>query len=360
MKNVALAVAISWRLAVASTLPSVEEAAVAPDPVAAQSAIAALRARGQEGLDAFWRAHERDLSRLRAGAVPSSEDARLLLTLDAIARQKDALYARLFWYTDLDAARAAARAGGRPILSLRLLGNLDEELSCANGRFFRTILYADPEVADVLRSCFVLHWKSVRPVPKVTIDFGDGRVLKQTISGNSVHYVLDADGQPVDALPGVYAPGVFLERLERAGEIARQLAGLPRADKEARLREYHGMRLAALGRAWKDEIRKLAREDGEPEEAAVTIAAHTIESEERHAAIDGWFATGPVPADADGLNARVSAELYLASIDDPWLGMASRDVYTALPEPSAAAPGKSASGSGDRQRTQRRSVASAR
>jgi hypothetical protein len=52
--------------------------------------------------------------------------------LDQVCGQKDCRSSRLFWYTDLDEAKAAARKSGRPILSLYLLGRLDEELSCAS------------------------------------------------------------------------------------------------------------------------------------------------------------------------------------------------------------------------------------
>ena len=123
--------------------------------------------------------------------------------------QRDAVHSRLFWYTDLDRAVAAAESSRRPILSLRLLGRLDEELSCANSRFFRTVLYPDPEINQLLSERFVLHWESVRPVPRVTIDLGNGNVLQQTIAGDSAHYVLTPEGEVVDAIPGAHGPQTF-------------------------------------------------------------------------------------------------------------------------------------------------------
>ena len=75
-------------------------------------------------------------------------------------------------------ARGRASARASPSSRLRLLGRLDEELSCANSRFFRTALYANAAISDELRKNWILHWESVRPAPKVTIDFGDGRVLE--------------------------------------------------------------------------------------------------------------------------------------------------------------------------------------
>src|SRR3954469_11582299 len=103
----------------------------------------------------------------RYGRAPSAE-------LDKLCAQKDAHTAVLYWHTDLPSAIAEAQRAKKPILSLRLLGRLDEELSCANSRFFRKLLYPEPRINQMLRQDFVLHWQSVRPVPRVTIDFGDG------------------------------------------------------------------------------------------------------------------------------------------------------------------------------------------
>ncbi len=136
--------------------------------------------------------------------------------LDRVCGVADCAAIRLFWYTDLEAAKAEALATGKPILSLRLLGRLDEELSCANSRFFRTALYPNREIGELLREQFVLHWHSVRPVPKVTIDFGDGRTLRQTVTGNSLHYLLDSHGRVLDVLPGLYTPGTFQRELRAA------------------------------------------------------------------------------------------------------------------------------------------------
>jgi hypothetical protein len=194
-----------------------------------------------------------DISELRAGgqlavddlhakwtAAPPAERAQLQKTLDKVCAQKDCHASRLFWYTDLDQARAAARRLGRPILSLHLLGRLDEELSCANSRFFRTLLYSDDQVAAILRDQYVLHWHSVREVPRVTIELGGGRVIRQTITGNSAHYLLDAEGRPLDVLPGLYSATAFRNQLEEWVTLVRTLSG---ADRDEALSEYHMQRL---------------------------------------------------------------------------------------------------------------------
>ena len=180
--------------------------------------IAALRSNGQRGLDALLSHEAKLVSDLREGRVAMDDDKALALrrAADAVARQRDAHSAGLFWFTDLEAAKVEAKKTGKQILSLRLLGNLDEEFSCANSRFFRTVLYANADVSRTLREHYVLHWKSVRPVPRITIDMGDGRRIQRTITGNSIHYVLDRDGLVLDALPGLYGPKAFLTTLRIA------------------------------------------------------------------------------------------------------------------------------------------------
>src|SRR5262249_33660231 len=163
------------------------------DKTEAAKAIAELRSMGPAGLRGFVEANEAEIG--SAVRTPGAMRDRVLGGLDSICAQKDSYSSRLFWYTDLEQAKSASHATGKPILSLRLLGRLDEDLSCANSRFFRIVLYANATVSQFLRDKFVLHWQTERPVPRVTIDFGDGRKLERTLTGNSVHYVLDRDGR---------------------------------------------------------------------------------------------------------------------------------------------------------------------
>jgi hypothetical protein len=211
-------------------------------------AVASLRAAGPSGLEA--------LLALGAAEPAAAASGRYHDLLDSVCAQKDCAASHLYWYTDLAAAREAAQRSGRPILSLRLLGRLDEELSCANSRFFRTALYADPAVSRLLRERFVLHWQSERPVPKVTIDYGDGRSLVGTVTGNSIHYVLDRRGRLVDALPGLYGSAAFQRLLREAATQASRMAELADADFAPVLADYHRQRLAARDEAIAADFRK--------------------------------------------------------------------------------------------------------
>lgn len=208
----------------------------------------AARRRGPEGLAAWIADHEALIAKGRG-----------LDALDRICAQHDCAGSRLYWYTDLDEAKAAAEASGRPILSLRMLGRLDEPLSCANSRFFRTTVYPDAEVRARLARDFVLHWESMRPVPRVTVDLGDGRTLETTVTGNSAHYLLDAAGRPLDVLAGYHGAGAFAEFLEHGAALAAEIAGVGNLERTRRLRAHHAARADALGTAFVSALTDVGR-----------------------------------------------------------------------------------------------------
>jgi hypothetical protein len=176
---------------------------------------------------------------------------RARVAIDRMAGQRDAYASRLYWYTDLDDAKAEAVRTGRPILSLRMLGRLDEELSCANSRLFRLVLYANAQVAQMLRDDYVLHWSSERPVPRITLDYGDGRVVTRTITGNSVHYVLDARGRVVDALPGLYGPAAFMDHLRESLDLARRSGGMDDDEAGKAISKHHAHAERTMTTAWR-------------------------------------------------------------------------------------------------------------
>jgi hypothetical protein len=226
-------------------LAALARQAVEGEGEAARRAQRALRAAGPAGLQALL--------------AEGSSTPQWHAAVDAVAAQRDADASGLYWYTGFQEALAAAQASGRPILSLRLLGRLDEELSCANSRFFRTVLYPDAAVSRALRERFVLHWQSERPVPRVTVDMGDGRRLQGTITGNSIHYVLDARGRVVDALPGLYGPQAFLRVLGRAEQTARQVVALDGDAWTSRVARRHRQAGAALTAAFEGSTTAPAR-----------------------------------------------------------------------------------------------------
>jgi hypothetical protein len=341
--------------------------------VVSQPNVADLRARGPAVLD----------------ELTDVDDA----TLDQICAQKDCRFSHLYWYTDLEAAKAEAQRTGKPILSLRLLGRLDEEVSCANSRFFRTILYPDPSIAPLMREHFVLHWESLRPVPKITIEMGDGRVIRQTITGNSVHYLLDASGRVLDGLPGMVSPAAYRAQLldwkhlsestdlqAYHGRALSQLIGtrtrlmaatvvtasrtaspakaamrlatskalreapvLAKLQPAASLRDLPQAMWDSIGEGEKSKVvlsapalelmaRKQPLTDAMVDQLRASIAADTVlNQEELHYRIHEWFLNDEVD-DLAQFNQRVYVELFLAPLDDPWMGLKPASAFAALQE----------------------------
>ena len=224
----------------ASSAPDIG-GALSADPAVVQQTVASLREAGPAGLGALLDQYDK------------SHDPRLLPAIDAVAGQHDAVFSRLYWYTDTAKASGAASAAHKPILYLRMLGKLTDEYSCANSRFFRTVLYANADVSKYLREHYVLVWVSERPVPVVTIDYGDGRVLKRTLTGNSIHYILTAQGHVVDALPGLYARKTFLAILGGAEQFAARQTLSPEAAKQ-----YFDAREQAIRLAWQADASRVA------------------------------------------------------------------------------------------------------
>jgi hypothetical protein len=254
-------------------------------------------------------------------AGPAKEDVERLI--DAVAAQRYATFSRLYWYRDLDLAQKAARASRKPILSLRLLGRLDEDLSCANSRLFRVVLYADEDVSRLLRERFVLHWSSERAAPRVSIDFGDGNHLETTLAGNSVHYVFDSDLRPIDALPGLYGPGAFRRELEAVLPLASESPSLSDEVRAQRVRAFHRERLEASRELWLGE--------GKPVVVGVS-ATPAIRSAEVVAVTKREMEMPIVDAVAAGLPEMLRPELpvYVRRADDARLGARSRALVRRL------------------------------
>jgi hypothetical protein len=196
-----------------SKMKEISEKAISENANVSNEAILELRKMNSDGLEVLLENFEKETLAFENRGERTPKWQRISNAIDSVAMQKDAYSSKLFWFTDLEEAKKQAKIEKKPILSLRLLGNLNEEFSCANSRFFRSILYSNSAISNYLRENFILHWKSVRPAPKVTIDFGDGRKIERTLTGNSIHYILDENGQVLDALPGLYSPPVFLSYL---------------------------------------------------------------------------------------------------------------------------------------------------
>ncbi len=287
----------------ANSLTALAKRALEEGPLQGRATIESLRAAGPAALAALQEL-------LASPSTPPTQKRHADAVLDAVCAQKDASASGLFWYTDLESARVAARKSNKPILSLRLLGRLDEDLSCANSRFFRTLLYPTPSVSKVLSQRFVLHWQSVRPVPRVTIDFGDGRRLVRTLTGNSAHYVLDPSGRPVDVLPGVYTASEFLGALGSAAEMAMASAHLEGKRRAEMLKQLHQQAQKALLNRWAKELERVGLREAARralsclQSGALAIAQETLTTATRD---DVWTSLGALHQNQSGLSIESQA-----------------------------------------------------
>jgi hypothetical protein len=83
------------------------------------------------------------------------------------------------------------------------------------------VLFSNEQVATVINEQFEPAWASLRPVPRVTIDFGDGTVVKRTLHGNVATYICTPDGIVRDILPGIYEPKTYVRELSRLADEVR-------------------------------------------------------------------------------------------------------------------------------------------
>lgn len=394
--------------------------AVSENTAEASPAIEELRSLGPDGLKVLMGQYADQIKHHIANpsVAPDEQWQRIAAALDNVAQQKNSYIAGLYWHTDIETAKKTSAESGKPILSLRLLGKLTDEFSCANSRFFRTVLYPNDAVATMLRERFVLHWQSVRPVPTVTIDFGDGRKLERTLTGNSIHYILDSQARPLDALPGLYGPQAFLRGLVNAETIFKSLDGKNDAERNVLLMRYYRSQHNKIALDWTLDTQKIGGKvpegfriikgmNGQPDalsiaQLAVTkaatetnflramttatnslgeitdqeawkkiaqlhsslavlddrsialikhqnpalsdeelgrllqkfqdlIALDTVRNEYLlHSKLYTWLIRDPAGEDIEKLNEKVYTSLFLTPHSDPWLGLFSTDVYTAL------------------------------
>ena len=99
--------------------------------------IAAMRAEGPPALARLLAEREGLIRSSNASSVEREQQLNdLVADIRAVSGQHYGEHSELYWYTDLDQAKQVSVESGKPILSLRLLGDLREELTCANSRFF--------------------------------------------------------------------------------------------------------------------------------------------------------------------------------------------------------------------------------
>jgi hypothetical protein len=102
------------------------------------------------------------------------------------------------------------------------------------------VLFSSDVVSTLINSQFEPVWVSVRDVPLVTIDFGNGSKIVRTLNGNVATYALNADGTILDILPGIYRPEAYLDQLDQMVKLERYASfATDRKNMDDRLKHYH-------------------------------------------------------------------------------------------------------------------------
>ena len=72
-----------------------------------------------------------------------------------------------------------------------------------------------PEACDIVSKATYINCAPKQILGRLQghYDYGDGRKIERTVTGNSIHYVLDENGEVVNALPGLYSPNRFYQFL---------------------------------------------------------------------------------------------------------------------------------------------------
>jgi hypothetical protein len=110
------------------------------------------------------------------------------------------------------------------------------------------VLFSSDSVATFINNQFEPVWVSVRDVPLVTIDFGNGSKIVRTLNGNVATYALTADGTILDILPGIYQPEVYVEQLNQFVLLNRYAHSFVLGKtSEILLKEYHAKQAELLG-----------------------------------------------------------------------------------------------------------------
>lgn len=102
------------------------------------------------------------------------------------------------------------------------------------------MLFSSDPLAAYINANFEPVWVSVRPVPVVTIDFGNGEKITRTLHGNIATSVCDRSGRVLDVLPGLYSPTEYRRQLEQLALLHRYIAFNAGSPPPAeRLAKYH-------------------------------------------------------------------------------------------------------------------------
>lgn len=194
------------------------------------------------------------------------------------------------------------------------------------------MLFSNPEIATYINENFEPVWQSVRPVPLLKVDFGNGNVVTRTLQGNIATYVCSPKGIVIDALPGIYDASTYKELLGALHQAA--LSVTPTSDS---LRAYHHSHSDELRKAIAfNNVGRFLGVIGNENVGSANHADQTERDEELRKTLKEdsrlnrtvWrLATHELLASAgkcrpEEINKRFYREILQTDLDDPYLGLA--------------------------------------
>jgi hypothetical protein len=220
---------------------------------------------------------------------------------------------KVHWHKDMAAATEAAKKSGKPILFFAMLGNLDDKFCWTNARLARAVLFSDQKIANYIDEQFEPAWQALRPVPKVSIDFGNGQVINRTLHGNIATFVCAPDGTVVDVIAGMNSSVKYLHELHVMNDV---VANLP-ADQNARrkyLRDYYQRQTAAENAALQEMPIRAARMSAQEYDDFNNATVRRLQ-------IHGKLMSTPIALKPQDMTKWLYSKVLHADLDDPYLGL---------------------------------------
>ena len=182
------------------------------------------------------------------------------------------------------------------------------------------MLFSNKGVADFINENFVAGWENVRAVPKVTIDFGDGRTLKRTLNGNIATYLCTPDGRVFDIIPGLYNAATYRARLAEGLQFYR--AARKKGNLKGAVVALHRDRAPAPRFVQDRDVRAAVSKSRVESPVKSALKKDTLNNESvRMAGVRDLLIKSPLATPAD-LTKHVYKEILDTDLDDPYLGLA--------------------------------------
>ncbi len=181
------------------------------------------------------------------------------------------------------------------------------------------MLFSRPEVAKFINENFEPVWQSVRPVPTVSIDFGNGKKITRTLHGNIATYVCTSQGTVIDVLPGIYDPVTYQNRLYDLAAVAKRIADAP--EPSDAIRYYHTVSLNTGAVSTTTPPKSISGLSGPSEQTLFAdLLSDTLMNERvRRESIHNQLSHGTyTPAK---LKKWLYRDVLHADLDDPYLGV---------------------------------------